>query len=172
MLALGIEQAAAAALLRFDEGIDDIRLAAADADADASERAGRQAVRQLLPGLAAVAGLIQAGAGADALKAPGRAPPLVERRIDDAAARRAQRHINRARVRIERQTRLPGLAAIGRLEDAPLYVWPPEVPRRRHILGVGIVRVNDDAPYLLAFLQPQVLPGRATVGGLIDPIAP
>src|SRR5215211_6359707 len=66
---------------------------------------------------------------------------------------------------------LPTLAAIGRAEDAALGVRPPDVPERRDVDEVGVLRVDADAGDVAGVGEAAVRPGLAAIGGLVDTVA-
>ena len=62
----------------------------------------------------------------------------------------------------------PGLAAVGRLVEPALRVRSEQMPDRRDVDDVRVLRVDDDAADALGFLQPDVHELLAAVGGLVD----
>ncbi len=75
-----------AALLRFDQRVDAAGVRRRDRDADlAPDPLGQAVARELLPGVAAVAGDVEAAARAAAGQVPGTAPRLPEAGEDDVA---------------------------------------------------------------------------------------
>src|SRR6185436_14941805 len=70
--------------LRLDRRVDYVGLAGRDRDPDAPELAFRHSVRDLLPGIAAVAALVEAAARTARREGPGLAPELPHAGVDDA----------------------------------------------------------------------------------------
>src|SRR5690606_24729086 len=101
-------------------------LAVRDVDVDLADQRRREAGLDLLPGLAAVGGLVDPAFGRRA--AADDVPPLAEAAIhpgvDLAGVRHVHRDDARAGLVVDEQRLLPGLAAVGRLEDAALFVRP------------------------------------------------
>ena len=118
--------------------------------------------------LAAVGRLPQAAARAAAVEAPRRAPALVRRGVEHVRVRRVHHDIGEAGVVVDEVRVRPGLAAVGRLEQAALGVRPEQVAERGDVDDVRILRVDDDAADALGFLQPDVLERLAGVGRLVD----
>ena len=162
--------AGAAARSDLDLGVDDVRLRAADAEADAAEhRVGRQAAAgQPRPGLAGVVGAPDAAAGTAAVEAPRLPPPLVRRREQGVGVGRVHHDVDEAGVVVDELRVGPGLAAVAGLVEAALRVGPEEVPDRGDVDDVGILGMDDHAADRLGFLQPDILEGLAGVGGLVD----
>src|SRR6185369_4510389 len=112
----------------LDEGVHDARIAAIDVEADAADLAlAGEAARELRPGLAPVRRLPEPAAGAAAVVAERRAPPLVRRRVEGLRALRVHGHVHEAGVLVDELRIDPGLAAVRRAEEAALLVRSPEM---------------------------------------------
>ena len=140
-----------------------VGIAGRDGDADlADEVVVGQAAGQLMPGVAAVGGFIQAAAG------------HIGGRIDRPwrTARGPQRCVERARIlgidgQIDRadivgiglleQNLLPVRAAVGGAIDAALGVGVVDVAESRYIDAVGIGGVDDDAADLARVFEADVV---------------
>src|SRR5690606_31571653 len=147
----------------LDTGVQDVRVGAVDVHADAAERAFGDALGQLGPRAAGVAGLVHRAAGAAAVEAPGRAPALVGGRVDYLVVGRVHDELGRAGVLVHEEDVNPGEAAVGRLEHAAFLARAPETAERRHVDGVVVDRVHDDAGNVPALAEAHVRPGLAAV---------
>src|SRR5262249_23710215 len=139
---------------------------------DAADGAARQAVGELVPLGTAGGRLVDRRAGAAIVQHPAVAPALIRRRVEDVWVAAVHDEIGRPGLVIDVQNLLPGLAAIGRLEDAALFVGREQVAQRRDVDDVRVDRVDDDASDVLAVLQAHVLPGAAGVGRFVNAVAP
>ena len=131
---------------------------------------GQAVLRELLPGVAAVARDVEAAAGAAALHVPREPPRLPEAGEEDVGVRGIDGDVGRAGVAVLLQDLLPRLAAVARAVDAALGVRAERVAEHRRERDVGVLRVHDhraDLPFLL----PDVRPGLAGVGRLVDAVA-
>ena len=72
---------------------------------------------------------------------------------------------------VEEEDLLPGLAAVGGLEQAAFLVGAVEPAQGADVDDVGIFRMDGDAADLEGLLQAHVLPGLAAVGGLVNAVA-
>ena len=159
------------ALLRpLDHGVDGPRVAEADVEADAAHVGGGKALVQLRPGGPAVDGLVDAAAGPAAHVAVGAALALQGGRVEHVGVGRVHGQIGHARVFVDGEDALPGLAAVGGLEDPAVAPRAPKRADRGHVHDVGILRVDDDAPHVLRGAQPHVLEGGAAVHRLVDAV--
>ena len=156
----------------FDQRVENLGLLPVDVDRDAPERSVEDAALQLRPGLAAVGRLEDAAAGAAAVEAALRPPPLIHRRVEDLAVRRIDRDFVRAGVVVDLERLLPGLAAVGRLEDAALAAWSPQAAGRRDKDDIVVARVDDDAVDEPGVAEAEVGEGLAAVSRLVDAVAP
>ncbi len=101
------------ALLRFDQGIDAIRIAARNADANAPHNPiGKAVALQSLPCSAAVDGFIQSAARAAAIQAVRRAHDLPQAGEENARIVGIENYIDAAGVIVFVQNLVPGLAAV------------------------------------------------------------
>ena len=167
---VGAEQAAVGGLHQRPHAL---RIGRRDGDADAAEHAARQPgrVRDLGPGVAAVGALEQPAARSAAIHAPGLAADLPHRRVEHARIARVHRDIHRARGVAALQHLLPGGAAIGGAVDAAHFVGPPQVPERRHVDDVGILRMHAHRADVVAVLEADIAPGAAGIHALVDAVA-
>ena len=74
-------------------------------------------------------------------------------------------------MRFAEEDLLPGLAAIGGLEDAAVVIGPEQVAQGGDVNDVGISRMNAHRADVIGILQPHVLPGFAGIRGLVDAVA-
>jgi len=166
-----------AAVLVFDDGIHNSRIAAIDAQAYAACIAGtgiliRKSASQLLPGCSAVRRLVDCAVRATAVE-PKRGPAaLVGRGIESIGILPDHGDIGNPHVFIYIKDVLPGAASVRRFENAALLVRPPKPPDRRHIDDIGIRRMNSDSPDVMRVRQTHFLPGTAGVRGFIDAVPP
>ena len=158
------------ALSWCDHGVEDVRIARGDRHVGLLDR--RQALRQLVPGGAAVNGLEDAHAGVgEALT------------FDEALLLRPQHGIQRVRIlRVHQDLVGAGVfvlvehlleraAAVGGAEHATLGVGTIRVAERSHEHAVGIDRVHRDRCNHLRVAQPEMQPRLALVRGLVEAVA-
>ena len=81
---------------------------------------------------------------------------------------RIHRDVRAAGVLVDEQRRSPGLAAVGRAEDAALRLRPVGVAERAREHDVRIRRIDDEARDAAGLLEAHQRPGLAGVGGLVD----
>src|SRR5262249_7613320 len=153
----------------------------------AAHRVGGQAGGQLLEGLAAVGGLVDAGVLAEAddgvvgvvavgdLPAQGRveavAAPLPQGHEQGVGVPGVHLHVDDAGVLVGVEDLGRGRAAVGGLEQAALGVGAVEPAEGADVDDVGVGGVNGDAADLESLFEAHVLPGLAAVGGLVDAVA-
>ena len=161
-----------AALVDFglDNRVNAVRAARGDRDANLADEF-RQAAAKLLPGIAAVGRFPDAARRATRLDEPRSATVLPHRGIHDARICRVHGEIRRAGLVVHLQHGCPGLAAIAAAVDAAFGVRAPDLALHRDIHDIGIRRVNDDLADLASFVEPQVRPAFARVGGLVYAVA-
>ena len=142
-------------------------------DADPAERPAWPATpRQSPPMNAAVVGAVDGAArpgGLGEIALPRPLPRLPRRGEDRVGMLGVAGKVDRAGPRPCAQRMRPVLAAVGRAIDAARLARPEEMPDRRDKHGVGVARVDPDPADIARVAQPEVLPGRAAVGGAIDP---
>ena len=148
----------AAFLLVLDARVDDVRVRAVDVHADAAERAGRHALRQLGPGPAGIARLPHRAAQAAAVEAPRGAAALISRGIEHLVVRGIHHQLGRAGVLVHEMNARPGQAAVGGLVDAAFAAAAPQAAERRHVDHVVIDRIDDDAGDVLRRAEAHVFP--------------
>ena len=164
-----------AALRVLHDGINDVGVAAINADANAADVAAlrvRQPLGEFLPGGAAVGALVDRAGRPAAVEAVGRAATLVGGRIECVGALRIHRQVHYARVLIDEKRLRPSLTAVSGLVNATLLVWTPQVPQRRYVHHVRVGGMNRDAADVMRVPEPHVRPRFPGVSGLIDPVAP
>ena len=169
-LFVGAEGVVAHAL--FDRRVDDARIGAADRDADPSLVARRQAVGQLRPRVAGIDRLVETAAGAAAVEAPRAAPALIGGRVHHLRIGRIDRDVGDAGVVVDEEHVAPRLAAVDRLEEAALAVRAPQVPERRDEDDLRVGGMKRDAGDVPRVAQPEMIPGAAAIGRLVDAVAP
>ena len=158
----------------LDERVDAIAVGARDRDADLAPQARRKAgiLGDLRPGVAAVGGLEEAAARAAARHAPRRAAGFPQRREDHVGVLRIDRQVHAAGLFVAEQRAAPGLAAVGRLEDAALRMLVVDLAEHRRVDDVAVGRVHAEARDRLRIAEiRQVIPLLAAVGGLVDAVA-
>src|SRR6185503_2917199 len=113
---------------------------------------------------------VEAGARARAGHAPRGAARLPEPGEQDVRVRRVDADVRRAGVRVLLENLLPGPATVFRPVDYALWVGTEGVPEHRGEGDVGVSRVHRHRADL-SHLLPDVRPGLARVGGLVDDVA-
>ena len=166
---LGAEHAAVAVL---DDGVNDVRVAAIEVEADAAGVTGWKAAGDLAPGPAGIAALVNARVRPAAVEPISGAAPRIRRRDEHLRIGGIHDQVGGAGVLVDGEDVLPGDAAVGGLEDAALFVGAPQPAHRRHVDDVGVLRVDDDAADVLRVAQAHVLPGLAAVDRLVDAVTP
>ncbi len=145
---------------RLDHRVEDLGIAARDVDVDLADQFGRKAGADLLPRLAAVSRLVDpAFAGRTAADdVPSLAEAAIHRRVQDVGILPVHFDVASAGLVVHEQRLLPGLAAIGGLEDAALVVRTERRAERREPHGVGVERMDLDAANLPGLLEAHELP--------------
>ena len=161
----------AAAGQRFEQRVDAIGRRGAHADVALADEVVRQARGDLREVLAPVGALVEAAVVAAADDRPGLALQVREPGVDDVRIARLELDVHRADAVGEEEDLAPRLAAVGRLEDAPVGVVLEGVALRRHPHGVGVGRMDAHAANLTGVAQARERPGLAGVGGLVDAAA-
>ena len=163
-------------ILRLDEGVDDVVVARRDHDFRPAPRLGRR--RQLFPVGAAVgrfeqrAAARRVGAVAAGAEGPALAAEVPQAGVEDIRVGRVHRQRRAARREVSAgEDQVPALAAVGRLVEAAVGAVAPERTRRAGVHGVAVLRVDDDAGDPFRLGQPDVGPGLAAVGRLVDAVA-
>src|SRR5439155_20877818 len=131
----------------------------------------RNAVRQLLPGCAAIGGLVQRRLAAAALEVPG--PPAVgpHAGVNDVRVGGIDVDVGAPGLVVHEQHFLPALAAIARLEHAALVVRAPLVPHAARVGYVRIARVDADARDAIGIVEPEVRPRLAAIVAAVHAVA-
>ncbi len=159
----------------------DLRFARRNREADSTGLAG-QTARAFFPGRAAVCALENSadigavGRRYSVGKRPRCALARIHSRVDDFRISRIERDIAAPGSGVVRgrrvQDEFPGLAAVSCLEQAAVAAIFPEVPQRRDVGDFRFRRMDDQARDRPAFLQADVRPFPAAIGGTINSIAP
>ena len=155
----------------FDGREQPLRIARRDPDLGVDDAVG-QALRQRLPRRAAVDRLEDAAVGA----VPRRVFPrtlalLPQRRVDDVGVRRVDVDVLAAGVDVFEEHALERLPAVGRAEDAALFVRAVGMAERGDEQPIGVFRIDGDFRNLLRIAQAEMRPRLAGVRGLIDAVA-
>ena len=158
--------------LGLDQRVHDVPVPAEDIHPDASLVAIGESLGQFRPGVAPVQGAVEPAPRSAPVEAPPGAPPLVHPREDGVGVARVHRHVDGAGVLIDIEDPLPALAPVLRPEDPALLVGPPQIADRRDVHDIRIARMDEDAPDVLAPLEPHVPPGLPAVDRLVDAVPP
>ena len=75
--------------------------------------------------------------------------------------------IGSACIFIGKKGQFPGFAAIGGFVNSTFFVGAVQVAQHGHPGGIGVGGVQNDAADVVAFFQPQVLPGFAAIGAFV-----
>ena len=161
-------------LFRLDDGPHPLRPGRGNGDADLPlDPLGKsRLVRQVLPGVAAVAGLVQAASGAAARHVPEVAVRLPDRRVDDARVVRVHRQVDGPGPVAGEQDPLPVPAAVARAVHPALVVGAEQVAEGGDVHEVGVVRVDADLADVAGVLQPGMSPAAAAVRAAVHAVAP
>ena len=158
---------------RFHAGPQSRRVGGRHGDADATQRAGRQAVTpgDIGPGVSAVGALPEPAPAASGGEAPGEALILPQRGVQDACVGRIEREIDRAGGIVDEQHLRPALAPVARAEHAACGVRSERVPHGGDVDDVRVGRVDADHGNVARIVESEVAPRLAAVGRSPHPIA-
>ena len=157
----------------FDCDIRDVGVAPIHINRNATKRAaGKSAVADARPRIAAIGRLPQSAARSTAIHAAGGATPLIHRREEDVGITRRLREVIRAGVFVAREDELPRRAAIGGLIEPPFSARTEERAGRRNDDDIVIARIDENAIDVLRVGQSHQREGLAAVGRLVDTTAP
>ncbi len=157
-------------VLGLDQGVDHVRPRRRDRHGDAPLLPRGQPCFERLPGLAAVARLVEAAPLAAGREGVRRAAELPHAGVEDRRVLGIDREIGAAGVGVDVEHLLPGLAAVRRLVDAAVRVAVPEMAGGAGPDGVAVGRAHLDAGDALGVLEADPLPGVAAVGGLVEAV--
>ena len=159
----------------LEHRIDALRIRGRDRDSDLAHRKSRQphlivGARELLPGVAAVAGDVQPAPGPTA-----GAPVGVDLQLPHAGEQVArvdgiQCDVGAAGVLVHEEHLLPAVAAVHGAEDAPLRLRPVGMAEGADVYDVGVGRMDGEPGNAPGLLQPHERPGPPRVGGLVGPL--
>ena len=155
----------------LDQHVDAVGVGRADRQIGLAAQARGKPVGGLVPGVAAVAGDVDAvleAARNDRPRLPLGAPHA---RIDGVRVVGGELEVGRAGAVRDEEDVLPARAPVAAAVDAPLGVRREGVADGGHVDEVGVVGVDEDRAAVAGALQPDVPPGLARVGGLVDPVA-
>src|SRR5262249_24530003 len=146
-------------LFAVDDGVNGTRILTVVIDAHPAERDRRQSFGDLVPGLAAIGGLVDAAAGSPlfdrvvAVVALGGRHPGAGMTVEPVALPfprgNQQRfgisgvhlHVDNAGLVVDRQDLGPRLPAVGRFVKTTLLVRSPEPAQRAHVDNLGLLRM-------------------------------
>ena len=179
---------AGAGLVGVDDGEANIGILARPVETDAAQIRVGDAVRELLPRLAAIGRFVHAAArsvrldGSIGVGGGGRfgvADEGVELialafpggKHEGFGIARMHDEIHDASLLVEMPNTQPFFSAVRGLEQAAFFVGAIETAEGADVDDVGILGVDDDFADLEGELQAHVFPGLAAVGGLVDAVA-
>ena len=154
-----------AAIIGLDQRPDALGIDRRDADADDSQRRLRHAfvLGNFGPVLAAVGALPESRARSAAFEAIGRPLHSPKACVHDGGTGRVEGEIDRTHFLVDEEHLLPSRAAVGRAIDAALLVRAKEMPERRRINDVRILRMDAHASDMPAIRETDVLPRLARI---------
>ncbi len=135
-----------AALRVLDDGVNNVRIAPIDIDADAPRRAFRQIDGKFFPGRATVNGFVNRAARTAAIESERCPPSLICGGVKRQRTLRVHRDIDHARVFIDEEHVVPCLAAISCLVKSAFFVRTPKVSDYSHVNNVRVMRIDHGAP--------------------------
>ena len=157
-------------VLRLHQGVQDIRVAQGDGEADSpQEPLGPSSALHLRPGVPPVGGLPEGAPRPSALEEVRSSYPFPGGGEEDVRITGVDGHLHESRLVADELHQLPGLAAVVRAVKAPLGIGGPGLPHGRRPHPVGVGGVDYDSADDLGFHQAPQLPGQPAVGGLVDP---
>ena len=161
-----------AAVVRFDEGPDPVGIGRRNGDPDLAEKTLRQPgpAGDVGPGIAAIRRLVEAAIRAAALQAVRGPLDMPERGVEYVGIGRIEDEVDRAGLITLVENPLPGLAAIARSIDAPLFVGPKDMAQGRDVDQIGIARVDTHSANVAGVLQPHPSPGPPGVSRAVDAV--
>jgi hypothetical protein len=164
-----------AAALGLDRQVQVLAVLREDGQSRTTPPAGRQALVDARPRVAAVGAAVVAGRRAEAhhgvIAAELVAPHLVQTGVHDARILRIDAHVDATGGLVDVEHLLPGLAAVLRAEDAAVGVRSPEATHRGDEHDVRVAGVDRDVARVQRLAQTHVGEGLAAVGRLVDPVA-
>ncbi len=160
-------------VLGLDQCVHALRIGRRDGYVDLAERRFRKSVRgrQMRPCLAVVVRDVHAAARAAAQLGPRAHAELPGAGEHGVGIAWIHAEPATAGFLIDEQRLLPAPAAIGGAEHAAFALRRRAGTFGAHQHVVGVLRVDEDARDASRFRQAHVLPGRATVGGFVHPVA-
>ena len=159
----------------LEHGVDALRVRGRDRHRDLAHRQVGQpdavvGTVELLPGVAAVAGDVQAAAGSAAGAAVGVDLELPRPGEQVARVDRVERDVRAPGVLVHEEDALPALAAVHGAVDPALLLRPVGMPEGAGVDDVGIGRMDGEPGNAPGLLEPHQRPGRPRVRGLVDPL--
>ncbi len=135
--------------------------------------AGRPCPVSCCPSFAGIFGSEKAAArtGERRIHAPGRPMRLPHGGEQNLRLIRGHGEIGGADFRSAIQNFSPGVAAIGRAENAAFVIWAVGVAESGDEHGIRVFRIDDDPADLTRVLQADVGPGLAAIGGFVNAVA-
>jgi len=168
---VGAAEEPAGLLGGLDDRVDGVRPLGRDRQPDATHVGLGQTALQLLPGVAAVGALVDAGARAAVDQRPDVTPPLVGRRVQDGGVAGVHDHVHDAGVLVDLQDQLPGLASVVGPVEPAVAPGTPEGAHGGHVDDIPVGRMYQDLADVHRLLQADVLPVLAAVSGAVDSVA-
>src|SRR6185312_15054486 len=160
--------------LGLHDGVGALGITGGKGEANAAVGAGLEAGGDPGPGVAAINRTVQAAAGAAVVKGPGVADDIPHAGEQHAGVVGFDGEVNGAGMIVDEERLLPGLAAVGGVEDTALGIGAEGMAENRHPDFVGVVRVDDHTrhlPGVVEDLRSDLLPGGAGVGGEVEAVA-
>src|SRR5579862_2771049 len=151
------------------EDVDTLGVALAERDPDSPAGFSVGQFIDQLPVLAAIGCLVDSAARSSFDKVPGPSIPVPSGRVNDVRISGIHRQVDNARMIVQLEHLIPGLATIGRLVDSSFRVLAVEVAEHADVDRVLVSRVDQDFADMLAFRQPHVLPSLPFVRRLENP---
>ncbi len=160
---------AALAMLCFDDRVNPLRVAGGNVYTDFADQL-RQATFKFFPVITAIHGLVDTTVCASGMNKPGPATMVPHRGVQNPWIGRVHGKVPGAGVSADFQHLLPTFSTIGSSVYATFLIRTPDLALDRDPCDIRVLRMNPDAGNLAAFIQSNVRPVPAHIGGFVNAV--